>query len=238
MTSIRATLDERKSEFKAYARLLGHLETRLTPRASQRRTGDLPTAETFKAMKATAFLMLYNIIEATIVGAMTELYTTIEHRSRKFGDVTDKIQDLWIDQRFWIVPHEATPATYRKRAAQMLREAMAGTTLALDPKRLPLSGNIDARVVRDLCDKHGWELKVDRRAKGGVELGTVKTQRNALAHGEKSFVECGQSYAVSDIARIAAECFRFLGGFIRSVERFESKSAFGRNSAIKPSSSP
>ena len=188
-------------------------------------------------MKATAFLMLYNIIEATIVGAMAGLYKTIEQTGRKLPDVSEKIQDLWIDQRFWIVPSEATPATYKRRAAQMLRETMQGATLALDPHRLPLSGNIDADVVRDLCGKHGWKLKVNKHARGGVELATVKAQRNALAHGLKSFVECGQSYAVSDIRRIAGECINFLGSFVRSVQRFVDAGGYASEAGAKGSSS-
>ena len=221
MIVIRSRLDERRKEFLAYVRLLRHLEDRLQPNlARTRRIGDLPTNDTFKAMKATAFLMLYNVIEATIVGAMAELYKTIEREGCKLPDVSEKVQDLWIDQRFWISPHEAKPATYRKRAAQMLRETMEGTRLILDPKQLPLSGNIDGQIVRDLCEKHGCKLRIHYRARGGAELGTVKAQRNDLAHGNKTFVECGRDYGVSDIGRIAGECFNFLGGFIRSVGRF------------------
>ena len=230
MNSVKLQLGERKKEFQAYVRLLTHLEKRLQPRAaSPKRIGDLPTSETFKAMKATAFLMLYNIIEATIVAVMAEMYQAIEREGCKLPDVSEKVQDLWIDQNFWIAPHEATPATYRNRAAQMLRETMQGTQLILDAKRLPLSGNIDGDIVRKLCGRHGCELKVHRRARGGAELGTVKAQRNDLAHGNKTFVECGQSYGVSDIDRIARECFHFLGSFISSLNRFVKKGGYRAN---------
>src|SRR5438128_1850992 len=121
MKNIKEQLDERKREFLSYHRLLNHLELRLLPRArGKKRVGDLPSPDLFKAMKATAFLMLYNIIEATIIGAVTELYKAIEQDACKLVDVTPQIRALWIDQRFWLSPHDATPATYKNRAAQML----------------------------------------------------------------------------------------------------------------------
>jgi hypothetical protein len=171
-------------------------------------------------MKATAFLMLYNIIESTIIAAVSELYKVIQHENRSLDAVSAHLQELWIDQRFWIAPHEATPATYRNRASQMLRQTMDGAALAFDPKRLPISGNVDGEAVRDICRKHGCKLLVPPQSRGGAELGTVKDQRNALAHGQRTFVECGQNYTASDIDRISRECFNFLGGFVRSLERF------------------
>jgi hypothetical protein len=170
--------------------------------------------------------MLYNIIEATIISAIAELYGEIRNEQCALNDVSEQLRDLWIDHRFWLTPYDATPTTYRNRAAQMLKETMEGTILHFNLKRLPISGNVDADAVREICLKHGCELVVHRHARGGAELETVKGQRNALAHGEKSFVECGQNYGVSDIDRIARECFNFLNGFVRSLEKFIAKKKY------------
>jgi hypothetical protein len=237
MKTVKDQFDERKAEFRAYLRLLEHLDQRLLRHAKvRRRVGDLPTPDTFKAMKATAFLMVYNIIEATIVGSMAELYGSIKTEACTLPDVTLKIQELWIDQRFWIKPQEATPKTYRDRAEQMLRQTMNGAILSIDPRKLPLSGNIDADETRGLCDKHGVKLVVPKKARGGAELATVKIQRNALAHGDKTFVECGRDYSVADLARISQECFNFLGGFVRTLERFIKSRGYRRKDPVKPSS--
>jgi hypothetical protein len=221
METVSEKLEERQREFSSYLNLLTHLEVRMLPRAeAKKRTGDLPNSESYKTMKATAFLMLYNIIEATIIGAIAELYSTIEIEGCAFSDVSAKVQEIWIDQRFWIPPDEATPATYQRRAAEMLREIMANTSLSLHAQRLRIGGSIDAAKVRSICHKHGCKLSVHRGSRGGVELSTVKTERNDLAHGTKSFVECGQSYGISDITRISRECFTFLRGFVRSLDAY------------------
>jgi MAE_28990/MAE_18760-like HEPN len=221
MNTVKEQLAGRRREFQSYLRLLQHLDKRMLPHAAKtKRVGDLPTAESFKAMKATAFLMVYNIIEATIVGAISELYKIIEQEKCSLSDVSSSLQEVWIDQRFWIAPHKSTPATYRSRAAEMLRDMMAGTTLSLSARSTRLGGNIDGDKVRELCDKHGCKLAIHKRARGGAELETVKKQRNALAHGDKTFVECGQSYGIEDINRISKECFSFLGDFVRSLTKF------------------
>ncbi|HWE97733.1 MAG TPA: MAE_28990/MAE_18760 family HEPN-like nuclease [Tepidisphaeraceae bacterium] len=227
MKNVTDQLEERRQEFSSYLRLLEHLEKRLLRHSEMtRRLGDLPTTDSFKAMKAAGFLMLYNTIEATIIAAVTELYKEIQGNGCALDQVSKHVQDLWIEQRFWIAPEEATPKTYRTRAAEMLRETMDGAALALTPRRLPISGNIDAEAVRRICSKHGCKLVVHRHARGGAELDTVKDQRNALAHGQKTFVECGQNYAASDINRISRECFNFLRGFVRSLEKFIAKAEY------------
>ena len=113
------------------------------------------------------------------------MYKAIERDGCKLVDVTPQIRSMWIDQRFWLSPHEATPATYRNRAARMLEQTMTGTTLALSARQLSLGGNVDADIAREICAKHGCRLVVHRRARGGAELDTVKAQRNGLAHGDK-----------------------------------------------------
>lgn len=239
MTTIKQQLEDRKREFFAYLRLLRHIEGRLLPRAAaKKRVGDLPTADSFKAMKAAAFLMLYNIIEAPIIGAVAEVYKAIALDRCKLIDVSQQIRELWIDQRFWIAPYDATPSTYRNRAAHLLRQTMDGVTLALDARKLSLGGNVDGEIVRNLCTKHGCKLVVHRATRGGAELETVKEQRNDLAHGTKTFAECGQAFGASDIDRIARQCLTFLAGFIRTLDKFVASKGYLANPGKKPSSPP
>ena len=222
MKEINARLKERAHEFGVYLRHLKHVENQLKKpnTGNKRRGGDLPTGDVFISMKAACFLMLYNLVETTIRASMAEIYNVIRQQKCALRDVSEHLQDVWINQRFWLAPHEATPATYRDRAARMLRETMSGQALALKADHLPIGGNINADVLRKLCKDHGVTLQAPKQVRGGVELQTIREQRNALAHGDKSFIECGREFAISDVYRIAKECLRFIRAFVVSVERF------------------
>src|SRR5271163_2935452 len=104
MNAVKDHLAERKRELQQYLKLLEHIDHRTLRHAGKKRVGDLPSADSFKAMKATAFLMIYNIIEATIVGAIAELYKVIENEGCVLPDVSEQVQNIWIEQRFWISP--------------------------------------------------------------------------------------------------------------------------------------
>ncbi|MGC8541774.1 MAG: MAE_28990/MAE_18760 family HEPN-like nuclease [Phycisphaerae bacterium] len=231
MQKIREKMEERTREIQAYVRLLKHIETRLGPHTKRKkRVGDLPAGESFTSMKAASFLMLYNLVESTVKGAVAEIYEEIKRKRCTVYDVSQCLQGQWVDQQFWIAPHEATPTTYRKRTAQILQDAMDKKPLSLAPEKLNIGGNIDADAVRKICRDHGVTLQVYKRAKGGTELDTVKDQRNALAHGTISFVECGRNYTVSDMKRISAECLNFTKGFVRSVDRFIKNGGYRKSS--------
>lgn len=223
MQIVKSNLEEREREVKAFIRLLDHVNSRLIPRMGTTRRGDLPNKDSFTAMKATAFLMLYNIVEATVVATIKELYETIEFERCLWKEVTPKIREVWLAQKYDLPKATATPDTYKNTARKLIDDTADGAILKLNPKALSLGGNIGAQVARDVCHKHGCSLSIHKRAKGGCELDTVKEQRNGLAHGDLTFVECGREYDVSDIERISKECFLFLKGFIRSFERFVAK---------------
>ena len=67
---------------------------------------------------------------------------------------------------------------------------------------------------------------IHHRAKGGVELGTVKEQRNALGHGNVTFTECGRQYAVSDLERIKRQTVVFVRSILKNVKRYLEEDAY------------
>ena len=87
-------------------------------------------------------------------------------------------------------------------AAQLIDHVMNKLVIELDEEALPISGNLDARQIRDLCSSHGIAHTTPQNAKGGRALLTVKDQRNALSHGDLSFSECGRQFELVDLRRI------------------------------------
>jgi hypothetical protein len=91
---------------------------------------------------------------------------------------------------------------------------------------LRFGGNLDAARIREVCDAHGVSHKTDRRTRGGEKLLVVKNRRNALAHGDLSFVECGRDYTVAELKEIKMQSFWYLKAILRNIDRFNTKKTY------------
>ena len=108
----------------------------------------------------------------------------------------------------------------RKTAEKIITSIMLNEPLELDRKATGISGNLDADSIREVCKKHGIQFKSPEECHGGEKLGKVKEQRNQLAHGTLSFVECGRDFTVIDLHEIKIEVEKFLSGFIDAIESY------------------
>ena len=105
-------------------------------------------------------------------------------------------------------------------ANELITEIVDKKVASLNSTHLPVSGNLDADVIREVCTKHGVDHTTPPAAKGGSALVTVKTKRNALSYGDESFVECGRSLAAADLVRAKDEIVLFLRSILQNLEQF------------------
>jgi hypothetical protein len=62
------------------------------------------------------------------------------------------------------------------------------------------SGNIDAREIRETAKSYGFSDKTDgMKTQNGNDLLKIKTNRNDLAHGDKSFSDVGKDASAEEL---------------------------------------
>ena len=225
MDAVLQQFEDRVTETDAYLDLLASLErpdVRLQFESRPHRRNTTVDDVCIKVMRATAFLMMYNLIEASIRSAFDHVYERIRSEQRTIDQVSAAIRDVWIGQQHRQKSRSSASAdTYRKLVEEVVEQILGKSAVSLDPERLPYSGTLDARAIRDVCGKHGISrLVIHYRAKGGAELVTVKQQRNALAHGNISFAECGQQYTAEDLIRIKRQAVVFGRGVLNSIKKY------------------
>jgi len=120
----------------------------------------------------------------------------------------------------------SSPQTYHGKAYEMITGILDNLVVELSEQRLPVSGNLDADLVRKVCRKHGVSVSVHHAAKGGSRLSLIKKQRNALAHGDSSFAECGRQYTVQDLIGIKNETVIFMRSILRNVSKFAARRSY------------
>ncbi len=83
----------------------------------------------------------------------------------------------------------------------------------------PFSGNIDAKLIRDTANKYGFSDKTDyAKTSDGSDLLTVKTNRNDLAHGSKSFAEVGKEKSADELIKIKDKVVKYWREILANIQ--------------------
>jgi hypothetical protein len=84
-----------------------------------------------------------------------------------------------------------------------------------------LSGNVDARAIREFGDCYGFSNETEcRLTRNGNDLVVIKTNRNDLAHGLKTFEEIGRDHTASDLRLITRRSTRYMDGILRNIAAY------------------
>jgi hypothetical protein len=223
MKSTRDTYNARVAEIDFYYAALGQLDEELTlsfgstvePAEKYKRDGFL------KILKANALLMIYNLVESTVINGVDEIYDKLKANGATYSTVRKEIQDIWFSYKFGqVYQPEAHYRSYKNKALEIVNSIMLGEVIELNRKALSFEGNLDADEIRKVCSGHGIDFRPDNTCKGGERLKDVKTKRNELAHGTLSFAECGREYTLADLIDIKDQTYVFLNGLLDGMKRY------------------
>lgn len=83
------------------------------------------------------------------------------------------------------------------------------------------SGNVDARLIKEIADKYGFSYQTDfAKTKNGQNLVVIKSNRNDLAHGIKSFEEVGGYQAIEELLEMKEEVIEYLHQILENVKSY------------------
>lgn len=174
-----------------------------------------------KILKSNALLMIYNLVESTIMSGILEIYASFSQHGITYKMVRKEIQEIWFSFKFnQVYDKSAHYHSYRDKASEIITSILSDDTLALDRKAASISGNLDANKIRIICQDHGIRFNLGRQCRGGIVLSDVKDKRNNLAHGTISFVECGRNYSVVDLTKIKNETVLFLNDILAGMQDY------------------
>lgn len=221
MDLVRANFNDRKDEIDLYFEFIDFLDNIEKTENMEKSSYIMYNKDVEKIIRANSLLMLYNLVESTLVTGMEEVYSALKENNITYSQVRSEIREIWFNYRFSnAYDRKAHYGTYKKTAEKIITSIIHNEPLILDRKATGISGNLDATSIRDVCKKHGIQFHTPGNCHGGEKLTQVKDQRNQLAHGTLSFVECGRDFTVEDLHVIKEEVENFLSGFIDSIESY------------------
>lgn len=180
-----------------------------------------------KISKSNILLMIYNLVESTVMGGILEIYEELKNQNLSYQAVSQEIKNIWFSFIFnQVYDKNAHYNSYRDKASQMISDILNNSTIILDRKATDISGNLDADKIRQVCSSHGIVFTTPGGCRGGIALEDVKEKRNQLAHGTLSFVECGRDYSLDDLEKIKNETNIFLFSLLLAMKQYYDEQKF------------
>lgn len=239
MKKAKSDFDKRKAEINKYFEFLEKLDKDM-PKISYSELGITKTSkidlELIRILKANGFLLIYNLVEASCRNSIWEILTAIKKKKLSFKRLSEEVQDLWIKQKIKNL-REASNSTLKKNFQELAEEIINNSIIefkvalekleAGETNVFDISGNIDAKKIREIAIICGFNSKVGKvRERAGVCLETIKINRNLLAHGRKTFTECGQVPTVQDMISYKNDAISYLEGVLLNIEDYINNTKF------------
>lgn len=168
--------------------------------------------ELAKIMKANGFLLLYNLIEATIRNSISAILNSISTDKLTFKLLSDNLKKLWINQE---INKTKDISMFKEKVSELSEKILNDKLLEFSNECVNISGNIDAQRIREIAKKFGY-----LEPKDGRGLQTIKDKRNQLAHGEFTFSDIGKNYTSNDLIDYKSEVVTFIENVLNNVETY------------------
>ncbi len=214
--------ETRVAEIDVYFAFLGDVVEKgaelYYPRARKAKRATI-NEDLVKILKANACLLLYNLVESSIRNGLNQIYDSIKADKIEYEALRQELREMWVHDEFKPDPMRL-PENNAKRVLEMLELVVKSEYILFDSKLLPISGNLDAERVRDLSAKYGFSRETSPSTKGGYHLARVRQERNNLAHGLKSFKECGRDLTLDTLIEIKRQVIAYIRQILRNIQRF------------------
>ena len=171
--------------------------------------------------KSNIILMIYNLVESTVVNTMNEYYSLI-FKDPNFVKKNEKILGIWIDSIMISSYGRDKSFNDCKNTAHSLISKYSKNELRSEYRKND-SGNLDARTIQKMCETHSINFIKSKKYEENElsnQLREIKETRNVLAHGEQSFIEIGRNLSEKDLAQDIELVAEYLQCFLKSVDKY------------------
>lgn len=203
MLAAQSEFERREQEVAEY---IAHLET------LEQQVGLSPTL--MNTMKSSALLMIYNIVESTMTNLVQDLFDHLQAQNVPFDSLNDTMKTLVLSYT-----KRRNPTTL---VSKMTASAINLVVACFDRSDV-FSGNLDCAKIRETLNEVG--IKSQHTYKEPA-LRKVKDERNELAHGNKSFSDCGKTYTAKQLREYHIKTTAMLRRVIGDFENFLNTKAY------------
>lgn len=171
-----------------------------------------------RILKSSAYLLLYNVMEAAVKNCLNQIFDSIRSENLSYPDVAEKMRGIWAAQQMSKY-RSSTDETLKTRIKAIADDIVNRTLIDLEHSITRISGNIDARAIREFAEEYGFEEAVPNPVAGDC-LNDIKKARNHLAHGDLTFIACSQNLPVGTLVGYRNDVEHYLNHVIINVDDY------------------
>ncbi|MBD1939433.1 MAE_28990/MAE_18760 family HEPN-like nuclease [Microcoleus sp. FACHB-68] len=220
--------NERSREVSKYFMFLKSLEQGTT-KLSLEGKGGIPkikeiNSELIKTLKASGFLLLYNLVEATMRNAIQAIFDELQTQGVSYDQIRPELKRIVLKN----LKKRDPDKIYLSITAISIDIIIAG----FDKEDL-FSGNLDCRKIRRTATEYGFSHFTDPTKTGdGTDLLIIKSNRNDLAHGFKSFAEVGKDQTAEQLLEVKNKTIIYLRQILQNIEQYLSNQDYLDSSTL------
>ncbi|MFO5528733.1 MAG: MAE_28990/MAE_18760 family HEPN-like nuclease [Cuspidothrix sp.] len=179
-------------------------------------------------LKATGYLLLYTLVEATMRNAIETIFDELKIQQVSFDDVRKEIKKIIINHvRDKDIQSTDTLLQGLINISVDIISVTFDALIKKENKKRLFSGNVDAQKIRNIAKIYGFSSQTNKsKTKDGSDLLTIKTNRNDLAHGFKSFEEVGKNATADELLKIQKRVICYLREILENVENYISNQEY------------
>jgi alpha-L-fucosidase len=217
MTSIFIQdFNERSKEVSKYFMFLKSLEQGTTQLSMNGKSVHSKTKaidpELLKTLKASSFLLLYNLVEASMRNVIEAIFDELTNQGISYDQIRPELKKIVIKN----LKKRHPDTIFSSTTAISIDIIKAG----FDREEL-FSGNVDSKKIKETAKEYGFSSKTDYATTNhGNDLLTIKTTRNDLAHGHKSFTEVGRDKTTDELLEIKKKVISYLKQILLNIEQY------------------
>jgi hypothetical protein len=181
-------------------------------------------SELIKTLKASSFLLLYNLVESTMRNAIEAIFDELRGKGISYDQIRPELKKVVL-------------RNIKKRNPDTM--FLSITAISFDiiaagfDKQDIFSGNLDGRKIKKTAIEYGFPHLTDYAKTGdGNDLLIIKSNRNDLAHGFKSFAEVGRDKTADELLEIKNKTIRYLRQILQNIEQYLSNQDYLGSSTV------
>jgi len=183
-----------------------------TERAIRLSGGSQLSLDRLHLLRAGTYLILYNLVEASARGALDAIHEAMNAERISFAALSPTLR-------------REVVKGFKRNADPEKQSAI--TDIQIDIVSMSLnagyhfSGNVDAKLIRSIASLYGFSADTDKTlTRSGADLVIIKSTRNDLAHGDKTYDEVGRNVTARNLLELALRATNYIETILYNVDEY------------------
>lgn len=170
-----------------------------------------------KILRSNSFLLLYNLVESSIRNAIIAIYDSVHDDSLNYEELSDKLQDVWLTYKS--NQFSESKRNFKRWLKELISDVKQDNVVVFDKESIKISGNLDYDNINKIINAYGIYGRITGdKSIIKQSMDKVKSERNLLAHGNKTFCQSGEIITINELKKIRDVIIDYLNEVLLNTE--------------------